>query len=389
MADCATHSRLLELPREVLALIYGGLGSDLWTLRSVGKGCRDAAMALTVKTMLMVTGDVRELRFLERLPAAHSLTIWTQDPPNPSGAFPPPPVSDADLDLTPLAQLLASRSCKLRSLHISGHRAYTWGMDWHRMHALQCLDLNGAPSGMDLSAEGFASLTALRELHLSDEVVPFHAICGRSSLTKLELTLTRSSVTHVHAMASLTALHHLILHDRRALYPQVAMLDLSTLAALTGLTELHLIRVKGVASLECLTALGSLRRLSCIHMGESLDTCPVFTANTRLVYLNLRMFQSHELDVRSLTCLTGLASLHLDYTFVAGAPVDITPLTSLTSLEVLNLSNNPLSMSGVRAVHKACAKLRYLDLTNCGNATPFSKGRGWGNSVETAIVIDG
>lgn len=69
---------------------------------------------------------------------------------------------------------------------------------------------------------------------------------------------------------------------------------------------------------------------------------------------------THFLTAR--TQLLQARSLHLDYAFVAGAPVDIAPLTSLTSLQALNLPNNPLSMPGVRAVHKHAHKTTHTTL---------------------------
>ena len=194
-------------------------------------------------------------------------------------------------------------------------------------------------SGNDLeNADALASLTNLKEVILDDNKLT--DLSFLQDLTSLEtLNLDHNSVSDLSPLAGLPALSALRLQKN-------AVEDISPLAEIPTLESLYL--AENAVGSEALSTLSGMTGLSVLD----LSFCDIQ-------------------DLAGLETLTQLNTLYLD----GNAITDITPLKELTSLESLDLQNNPLGDDpSVLAGLRGLTSLTKLDLMNTGisDLTPLS-----------------
>ncbi|MCL2568816.1 MAG: leucine-rich repeat domain-containing protein [Oscillospiraceae bacterium] len=155
-----------------------------------------------------------------------------------------------------------------------------------------------------------------------------------TALTTLDLNrmaLTNEELIPLRYMTNLTALW--ISNSQTAL-SDTSLTDLSPLAGLTNLTDLHL----GGNQISDLTPLAGLTNLTALSldMNQISDLSPL-AGLTNLTGLGLGMNQIS--DITPLASLTNLTRLHLDGNQMS----DLAPLAGLVNLTVLSLSGNRIN----------------------------------------------
>lgn len=287
--------------------------------------------------------------------------------------------TEDELDLSSVAEILASIP-DLRVLDVHEEESWKWKWDLPvaRLSRLEVLCLP-TTKGLTLkSYAGLQSLSFLRHLelfhHRSDLSVD--ALSSVTSLTRLYLRPggvdKPGNITCVDALAHLTNMRSLDLSQHR-------MTTLDALSTLTALTSLCLNKCERLRSLRVLTALSSLKELSCMEMGSALEQEPVFTSLVQLESLSLDHFRYRGLQIASLACLTSLVELHMPYCWALSRPYgggleeiyDVTPLTTLQSLKVLIFREADLLYASTEVLKASLTNLEFLCMCRCGRARGF------------------
>jgi hypothetical protein len=194
-----------------------------------------------------------------------------------------------------------------------------------RLSSLARIDITAHVQDADLSA--LASLGSLTQLRLAgiDDAKDFSPIAKLKHLEALDL-----SVVHVRDLAFLRGLDRLKVLD---LYGDVA--DLSAIAGLKSLEELHLLLESRPVSLAPIGRAPGLKKL--LLSGDGVDAIPPLAGSKEL----------EEVDVsgpkiKSTSAFVG-ASQKLRVVRVTDTGIaDVSPLAGLTGLEELDLDRTPV-----------------------------------------------
>lgn len=374
-----SSSHLGTLPDEAWEKILNNLRS----VRHFGRVCKQARDILlrvtsTIRLEFVPAELDKALRIIHKLDTIQHVTI----------KIVPPEKQDTEkecknVDLSALSKLLGEKGKQLRSLHIRrGYALVKWVVPWHAFSRLETLDINCKSLAIQ-TADEMNWLTNLRKLTLHTEF-PIDAICERKHLTHLSMYVLEKGRTDISGLGALHSLQTLLLYGAFETSGFSGVKSLSSLASLTALTRLELDNFKALDSLAFLTSLVGLRRLTCNNFGVS--QAPVFTFNTGLEYLDLYHFNSRNMQVSTLACLTNLTMLDLSHTFMHRSQVDITPLTALTVLKIFNIQHTPSLMApAVKAFVATMPQLDLLDMLYSGDAVKHSVGCSWSkNGVPVA-----
>ena len=198
---------------------------------------------------------------------------------------------------------------------------------------VQVLLAQAKTSNCDQASKKLASVSQL-VLHQNYPAIDLSPLQSLPNLTDLSITGQLSDVSPLQTMTQLTRLR----------LNEVPVQDIRPLRSLTNLTEL---RLTGTL-ISDLTALESLKNLTTLEIGGSRLRlrCPVphyltqvrdlspLSSLTQLTYLNLS--QNKIQNLAPLSSLTQLTHLDLSHNKVQ----DLAPLKSLTHLNVLKLTHN-------------------------------------------------